>query len=102
MDALREGVSLRGIGQQDPVVVYKKEAYDMFEEMVQNIQETVVRHLLAVRLEVREERQQVAKEAGTNEKHSTIRKVKVGRNDPCPCGSGKKYKQCCGRNKNAI
>ena len=102
MDALREGVSLRGIGQQDPVVVYKREAYDMFEEMVQNIQETVVRHLLAVRLEVREERQQVAKEAGTNEKHSTIRKVKVGRNDPCPCGSGKKYKQCCGRNKNAI
>ncbi len=102
MDALREGVSLRGVGQQDPVVAYKKEAYDIFEEMIATIQETVIKHLLIVRAEVRVERQQVAKEAGTNEKHDPVKKVKIGRNDPCPCGSGKKYKQCCGRNKNAV
>ena len=103
MDQLRQGAGLQAYGQKDPLVEYKLSGYDMFDEMTQNIKEETVRLLFRVRIEQKVEREQVAKVTGTN-KDDTIQKgpkkrmeAKVYPNDPCPCGSGKKYKQCCGR-----
>lgn len=103
MDQMRQGISLRAYAQRDPLVEYKFLSYDMFEEMSNNIQLDTVRGLFNVRIEIPPEREQVAKETSTNaepsEKVPMQRKqAKIGRNDPCPCGSGKKYKQCCGKN----
>ena len=103
MDQLRQGAGLQAYGQKDPLVEYKLSGYDMFDEMTQNIKEETVRLLFRVRIEQKVEREQVAKVTGTN-KDDTLQKgpkkrmeAKVYPNDPCPCGSGKKYKQCCGR-----
>ena len=104
MTDLRQGVSLRAYGQTDPVVIYKHEGFEMFEAMIDAIREEVVRRLLLVRLKPQQElkREKVAKitsEGGSGDKtvkrQPVVKKVKVGRNDPCPCGSGKKYKNCC-------
>ena len=108
MDELRRGIHLRAIGQHDPVVVYRNEGFEMFEQMVSAIREDTAHAMLTVEVRAQEEpqRKQIAKETGTNaggdgtDKKQPVRKTasqKVGRNDPCPCGSGKKYKQCCGR-----
>ncbi len=107
MDELRRGIHLRAIGQYDPVVVYRNEGFDMFEQMVSAIREDTARLILTVQLRTDEEpqRKQVAKITGTSggdgsDKKQPTRKSaadKIGRNDPCPCGSGKKYKHCCGR-----
>ena len=105
MSDLRQGIRLRAYAQTDPIIAYKKESLDMFEEMIAAIQEETVRRLYSVRLQKNEEvkRERVAK--GMTESvggDGTVKKqprkvAKIGRNDPCPCGSGKKYKQCCGR-----
>jgi len=103
MDQLRQGVGLQAYGQRDPLVEYKLSGYEMFDEMTQNIKEETVRLLFHVRIEQKVEREQVAKVTGTNKDDSLPKgpvkrdNVKVYPNDPCPCGSGKKYKQCCGR-----
>ena len=105
MDELRRGIGLRAYGQQDPIVAYRMESYDMFDEMSASIREDTVKQMLTVRITRKEEteRKQTAKitsESGASdgsEKGRTVRKgKKVGPNDPCPCGSGKKYKKCCG------
>ncbi len=103
MEQLRQGAGLQAYGQKDPLVEYKLSGYEMFDEMTQNIKEETVRLLFHVRIEQKVEREQVAKVTGTN-KDDTVQKgpvkrmeAKVYPNDPCPCGSGKKYKQCCGR-----
>ena len=106
MDELRRGIHLRAFGQHDPVVVYRNEGFEMFEQMISAIREDTARAMLTVELRSQQQpqRKQVAKETGTSgdgtDKKQPVRKKaseKVGRNDPCPCGSGKKYKQCCGR-----
>ena len=101
MDQLRQGVSLAAYGQRDPKIEYKLNGYEMFDEMTQNIKEETVRLLLHVSVEQKVEREQVAKVTGTN-KDESLAKVptkrdaaKVYPNDPCPCGSGRKYKKCC-------
>jgi len=110
MDELKRGIGLRAYAQQDPVVAYRMESFDMFEQMTTNIREDTVKYMLTlrVRTQAETERKQVAKVTSTNtpgagaggdgtEKGRTIRKgKKVGPNDLCPCGSGKKYKNCCG------
>ena len=103
MDQLRQGVGLQAYGQRDPLVEYKLAGYEMFDEMTQNIKEDTVRLLSHVKVEQKVEREQVAKVTGTNKDDSLAKapvkraEAKVYPNDPCPCGSGKKYKQCCGR-----
>ena len=103
MDQLRQGIGLQAYGQRDPLVEYKMSGYDMFDGMIANIQEETMRLLFHVRIEQKVEREQVAKVTGTNRDESLQKgpkkrdKAKVYPNDPCPCGSGKKYKQCCGR-----
>ncbi len=103
MDQLRQGVGLQAYGQRDPLVEYKLSGYEMFDEMTQNIREETVRLLFHVRVEQKVEREQVAKVTGTNKDDSLAKApvkrevAKVYPNDPCPCGSGKKFKQCCGR-----
>ena len=105
MDQLRQGIGLQAYGQRDPKVEYKLQAYEMFDSMIAAIQETTLRLLYHVRLEQKVEREQVAQVTGTNKDDSGPKKPvqktekKVYPNDPCPCGSGKKYKQCCGRKK---
>ena len=105
MDQLRQGIGLQAYGQRDPKVEYKLQAYEMFDSMIAAIQETTLRLLYHVRLEQKVEREQVAQVTGTNKDESGPRKPvqktekKIYPNDPCPCGSGKKYKQCCGRKK---
>ena len=106
MADLRQGIRLRAYAQTDPVIAYKKESLDMFEEMISAIQSETVRRLYSVRLKKEEEikRERVAKATGESVggdgtvKKQPRRVQKIGRNDPCPCGSGKKYKNCCGRN----
>ena len=106
MADLRQGIRLRAYAQTDPVIAYKKESLDMFEEMISAIQSETVRRLYSVRLKKDEEikRERVAKATGESVggdgtvKKQPRRVQKIGRNDPCPCGSGKKYKNCCGRN----
>ncbi|MCH5271005.1 MAG: preprotein translocase subunit SecA [Lachnospiraceae bacterium] len=103
MEQLRQGIGLQAYGQRDPLVEYKLSGYEMFDEMTENIKEDTVRLLLRVKLEQKVEREQVAKVTGTNKDNSgpkapTRREnTKIYPNDPCPCGSGRKYKQCCGR-----
>ncbi|MBQ4156270.1 MAG: preprotein translocase subunit SecA [Clostridia bacterium] len=108
MDELREGIHLRSYGQHDPVVEYRNEGYDMFNAMTEGIKEDVAKRILNVRVRknVTLEREKVAKETGASGaddgslKKEPIKKGnKIGRNDPCPCGSGKKYKKCCGRDE---
>ncbi|MCI8598038.1 MAG: preprotein translocase subunit SecA [Lachnospiraceae bacterium] len=103
MDQLRQGIGLQAFAQRDPLVEYKLSGYDMFSAMTSSIQEETIRILLHVRVEEKAEREQVAKVTGTN-KDTSLAKTpkkrnseKIYPNDPCPCGSGKKYKQCCGR-----
>ena len=103
MEILRQGIGLVGYGQRDPVVEYKMSAYEMFNNMISAIQEDTVRMLYHVHVEQKAEREQVAKVTGTNKDDSAAKapvqrkEDKIYPNDPCPCGSGKKYKQCCGR-----
>lgn len=103
MDQLRQGIGLQAYGQRDPLVEYKMMGYDMFGEMTAAIAKDTVRLLFNVRIEQKVEREQVAKVTGTNKDESAVHtpmkreEKKVYPNDPCPCGSGKKYKQCCGR-----
>ena len=104
MTELRDGIGLRAYGQRDPVVEYKREGYEMFEEMVRLIQEDTIRRLYFTVLAKPMERTQVAKptteshgETAEQSKKPAKSAAKVGRNDPCPCGSGKKYKNCCGK-----
>ncbi len=103
MDQLRQGIGLQAYGQRDPKVEYKMIGYDMFGEMTRGIAEDTVRTLFHVRIEQKVEREQVAEVTGTNKDDSSVRAPKkradkkIYPNDPCPCGSGKKYKQCCGR-----
>ena len=105
MEQLRQGIGLQAYGQRDPLVEYKMSGYEMFENMTQSIKEDTVRVLYHIRIEQKVEREQVAKVTGTNKDESGPRKpvkrenVKIYPNDPCPCGSGKKYKNCCGRNR---
>ena len=104
MDQLRQGIGLQSYGQRDPLVEYKMAGFDMFDEMTASIQEDTIRLLYHVKIEQKVEREQVAKVTGTNKDESAMNTpkkraaAKVYPNDPCPCGSGKKYKQCCGRN----
>ena len=107
MDDLREGISLRAYGQQNPLIEYQREAFAMFNEMIENVQEDVVK--LVFKLEVvdrpaqQEQRRLVfggpapGAERSEPKKQAPVQSVKIGRNDPCPCGSGKKYKKCCGK-----
>ena len=103
MDQLRQGIGLQAYGQRDPLVEYKMAGFDMFDDMISSIQEDTIRLLYHVQVEQKVEREQVAKVTGTNKDdtaQNTPKKrehAKVYPNDPCPCGSGKKYKQCCGR-----
>ena len=104
MDDLKQGIGLRAYGQHDPVVAYKEEGYQMFEAMVGAIREETIRRMFLVQLRPTQEvkREKVAKETGTAaatktavKKQPVRKEKKVGPNDPCPCGSGKKYKKCC-------
>ncbi|MDD7547909.1 MAG: preprotein translocase subunit SecA [Lachnospiraceae bacterium] len=103
MDQLRQGIGLQAYGQRDPLVEYKMSGYEMFDAMTDSIREDTVKLLSHVRVEEKVEREQVAKVTGTNKDDSLAKKPvmraasKVYPNDPCPCGSGKKYKNCCGR-----
>ena len=104
MDQLKQGIGLQAYGQRDPVVQYKMMGYDMFDEMTRGITEDTVRLLMHIKVEQKVEREQVAKVTGTNKDDGPSVKGPVKRtdkkvypNDPCPCGSGKKYKNCCGR-----
>ncbi len=111
MDQLRDGIGLRAYAQRDPVNEYKMESYDMFDEMIRLIQEDTVRHLYQLRIEKPQERKVVAQvtstsggedvQPGTRPSQPVSKGEKIGRNSPCPCGSGKKYKHCCGRNASA-
>ncbi|MEQ6359958.1 preprotein translocase subunit SecA [Thermoanaerobacter thermohydrosulfuricus] len=105
MDQLRQGIGLRAYGQVDPLIEYKKITFDMFEDLIQSIQEDTVKFLYHIQINKDNmiQREQVAKPVSTNvdaeeKKQPVVKGKKVGRNDPCPCGSGKKYKKCCGAN----
>ena len=103
MDQLRQGIGLQAYGQKDPLQEYKFSGYDMFDAMIDSIREDTVRALMHVRIEQKVEREEVAKVTGTNKDNSGVKapvrrtEKKVQPNDLCPCGSGRKYKQCCGR-----
>ena len=100
LDQLKQGIGLRAIGQQNPLTAYQIEGFGMFEEMISSIKRETVKFIYGATLEVRTERKEVA--VVTNESNAVegpVRKKKVGRNEPCPCGSGLKYKKCCGRDE---
>ena len=103
MDQLRQGIGLQAYGQRDPVVEYKMAGYDMFDDMIAGIQEDTVRVMMHIKIEQEVKREQVVKPMATNKDDSAVKAPKkraddkVYPNDPCPCGSGKKYKHCCGR-----
>ena len=108
MDHLKEGIGLRGYGQKDPVREYQKEGYDMFMDMISRIKEDSVEKLCLVQIRREEEVERIEEKQRQNyimsrgedtPASATVRRetAKVGRNDPCPCGSGKKYKKCCGQ-----
>ena len=104
MDQLKHGINLRAYAQRDPVVEYKFEGFNMFEEMIAAIREDTIKYIFHARIEAPPERKEVAEPVaashGEGEVNKTVKKTeKVGRNDPCPCGSGKKYKKCCGANE---
>ena len=105
MDQLKRGISLRAYAQKDPVIAFREESFDMFDEMTNEIREGTVDFVLKVRIRKEEpvERKQTVKITATSgsddqtvKKQPVKKAQKVGRNDPCPCGSGKKYKKCCG------
>jgi preprotein translocase subunit SecA len=108
MDHLKEGIGLRGYGQQDPLVAYKREAHQVFQDMIERVKEETVRLLFHIQVQREEQVQQLRKEqeeqpmfyeaagGGTSRPQAVRKDRKVGRNDPCPCGSGKKYKKCHG------
>ena len=111
IDHLKEGIGLRGYGQRDPLIEYKKESFDLFQEMMERIQDRVVKYLWKIDVVVEREQQQPVRRApqppkqqpmflssGGQSAPQTVKRTqeKVGRNDPCPCGSGKKYKKCHG------
>ena len=106
MEDLKEGIGLRGYGQQDPLIVYKREAYDMFAKMIERIKEETVRYLFRIQIarpeeiaaEEKSKQEKISYSHGDEAANSPVRRKqkKVGRNQPCPCGSGKKYKKCCG------
>ncbi len=104
MDQMRQSIGLRAYGQRDPLVEYKFAGFDMFEDMEAAIRQDTVKAMLHIRVEQKVEREEVAKVTGTNKDDSATKapvrrkSAKIGRNDPCPCGSGLKYKQCCGKN----
>ncbi len=104
MDQMRQSIGLRAYGQRDPLVEYKFAGFDMFEEMEDAIRQDTVKAMLHIRVEQKVEREEVAKVTGTNKDDTSAKapvkrkSAKIGRNDPCPCGSGLKYKQCCGKN----
>ena len=104
MDQLRQGIGLQSYGNRNPVIEYKMAGFDMFDEMTAAIEEDTVKLLMHVRIEQKIEREEVAKVTGTNKDDSLAKapvrreNKKIQRNDPCPCGSGQKYKNCCGRN----
>lgn len=104
MDMLRQGIGLRAYGQKDPLIEYKIEAYDMFQEMIKNIQDDIVRYIYRVSIVAQpkpEDHLQTAQASHGDDEHRKepiVNKNHIGRNDLCPCGSGKKYKKCCGRN----
>jgi preprotein translocase subunit SecA len=106
MDHLKEGIGLRGYGQKDPLVEYKKEAFDVFAEMTSRISTEVVSRLFKIQVQQKEtikkepqKQMRVNYNRGEGSAAQTVRREKkIGRNDPCPCGSGKKYKKCCGVN----
>jgi preprotein translocase subunit SecA len=108
MDQLKQGIGLRAIGNEDPVIAYQMEGFDMFEEMTASIQEDMVKMLMRVRPQEKLQRKEVARITGVSGGDSgsiggrlkpiVKKEKKIGRNDPCPCGSGKKYKKCCGAN----
>lgn len=103
MDQLKQGIGLMAYGQKDPAVEYKMQGYDMFENMILNIRFETVKMLMHLQVEQKVEREEVAQVTGTNKDDEGVKKpkqrenAKVYPNDPCPCGSGKKYKHCCGR-----
>lgn len=103
MDQLRQGIGLQSLGQKDPLLEYKFQGFDMFEAMTDAIREDTVRALMHVQIEQKVEREEVAKVTGTNRDESAkkgpVKRTgkKIQPNDPCPCGSGRKYKQCCGK-----
>lgn len=101
MDQLRQGIGLRAYGQEDPVMAYQNEGFDMFDEMNHSIQEETLRYLYHVEKPEDMERRRIAKptEEGNRPQQPVVRGRKIGRNEPCPCGSGKKYKRCCGSNR---
>ncbi|MEW9124021.1 MAG: preprotein translocase subunit SecA [Thermotaleaceae bacterium] len=102
MDQLRQGIGLRAYGQEDPVRAYQVEGFDMFEAMIKSIQEDTLRYLFSVTVETQTQRKQVVEVTATSSgdgeagKKPVVKNDSIGRNDPCPCGSGKKYKKCCG------
>ncbi|MBE5924645.1 MAG: preprotein translocase subunit SecA [Lachnospiraceae bacterium] len=104
MDQMRQGIGLRALGQRDPLVEYKFAGFDMFNDMTASIRQDTVKMMTHIRVEQKVEREEVAKVTGTNKDDSAMKEpvkrksAKIGRNDPCPCGSGLKYKQCCGKN----
>ena len=105
MDQLRQGIGLQAYGQKDPLVEFKMSGFEMFDEMLFNIEVDTLRLIYHVRVEEKVEREEVAKVTGTNKDDTLVKapkkraEEKIYPNDPCPCGSGKKYKQCCGRKK---
>lgn len=103
MDQLREGITLRAFGHHDPVQAYQIEGYDMFLELINNIKQETIKYVLNVNVNRIPQRQKVAEEVATNQEGGNkpvVKEAKIGRNDPCPCGSGKKYKKCCGKDFN--
>ena len=105
MDQMRQGIGLRALGQRDPLVEYKFAGFDMFNDMTASIRQDTVKSMMHIRVEQKVEREEVAKVTGTNKDNTTVKTpkkrktAKIGRNDDCPCGSGLKYKQCCGKNE---
>ena len=104
MDQLRQGIGLRALGQQDPVIAYKMEGFDMFDDMVKHIQEDTVRYLFNITIEQQPKERQSIVDVDTlsspsdlADKSPMVKERTVGRNEPCPCGSGKKFKHCCGK-----
>jgi len=98
MDQLKKGISLRGYGNIDPVIEYKKEGYEMFEDLTASIQDDTITLLLKAELQKVPVVRDKADDVQTGVKRPKVVQT-IGRNDPCPCGSGKKYKQCCGKDK---
>ena len=104
MQILRNEIGLQAYGQRDPVVEYKRQGYEMFDHMVDRIHEDVTAFLLNTKIEIKREmpKQRVftpVQEVTNKVENPTTKPKEIGRNDPCPCGSGKKYKNCCGKNK---